>query len=169
MNYLYDYVCLVAGQQNVQLFHGDAREKFAENCASVLHSHALCARRKRDYFPQLTIANAPLEMQEYLLRLFSGGYNMLYDSATSWIEPEKQALLGALDRLEENGIEASEEEFLEVFNAWIISICDTATALGHTISDDVRKKAAMADTVSIKTGTFPKKFALAWVGKSNPQ
>ena len=140
MNYLYDYVCLVAGQQNVQLFHGDTRKKFADNCASVLRSYALCTRQKRNYLPQLTIANAPLGMQEYLLRLFSGGYNTLYDSATSWIEPSEQALFGALDCLEGNDIEISEEEFLEVFNAWIISICDTATALGHTISDDIRKK-----------------------------
>lgn len=36
--------------------------------------------------------------------------------------------------------EKVKEEFLELFNAWIISVCDKATALGHTINDAVRKE-----------------------------
>ena len=79
-------------------------------------------------------------MQEYLLRLFAGGYNTLYDSATSWIEPTDQALFDAVDALDENHIKVTEKEFIDVFNAWMLSICDMYTALGHTISDTVRLK-----------------------------
>lgn len=75
---------------------------------------------------------------EKLLRLFAGGYNTLYDSALCWIEPTEQALFDALDALEEAGIKIDENEFIEVFNAWMISACDTATVLGHTISDNIR-------------------------------
>jgi len=82
--------------------------------------------------------NAPVQMKKYLLRLFCGGYNTLYDSVSSWIEPTDATLLDAVDMLDENGIEITDEEFLEFFNAWMLYICDTATALGHTISDDVR-------------------------------
>ena len=80
----------------------------------------------------------PVQMQAHLLRLFSGGYNTLYDTATSWIEPTDGALLDALDSFDELGLDVSEDFFLEMFNAWIMSICDTATALGHTIPDTVR-------------------------------
>ena len=79
-------------------------------------------------------------MQEHLLRLYSGSYNTLYDSAISWLEPTDAALFDALDALEEAGFETTEEDFLEVFNAWILSIFDTAAALGHTIPDSVRLK-----------------------------
>lgn len=73
-------------------------------------------------------------MQEYLLRLFAGGYNTLYDSATSWIEPTDQALFDAVDALDENNVTITDEEFIDFFNAWMLSICDMSTAIGHTIS-----------------------------------
>ena len=37
-------------------------------------------------------------------------------------------------------IKVTEKEFIDVFNAWMLSICDMYTALGHTISDTVRLK-----------------------------
>ena len=138
MNTLYDYFCLAAGQRHVQMFHADERTKFAEDCASALNNYNRCVKRGRDYAPRFTIANAPVQMQEYLLRLFAGGYNTLYDSATSWIEPTDQALFDAVDALEENHVTVTDEEFINLFNAWILSICDMSTALGHTINDTVR-------------------------------
>lgn len=140
MNTLYDYFCLAAGQRHVQMFHADERTKFAEDCASALNNYNRCVKRGRDYAPRFTIANAPVQMQEYLLRLFAGGYNTLYDSATSWIEPTDQALFDAVDALEENHVTVTDEEFINLFNAWILSICDMSTALGHTINDTVRLK-----------------------------
>lgn len=101
MNTLYDYFCLAAGQCHVQMFHADERTKFAEDCASALNNYNRCIKRGRDYAPRFTIVNAPVQMQEYLLRLFAGGYNTLYDSATSWIEPTEQALFDAVDALVE--------------------------------------------------------------------
>jgi len=140
LDVLYDYFCLAAARQNLQIFHSPERAKFAEDCINVRKDFERSQKRKRDYRPRLTLANAPLQMQEALLRLFCGGYNTLYDSAVSWLEPTKDVLDEALDDLDELEIEASEEEFLELFNAWIISICDKATALGHTIQDAVRKE-----------------------------
>lgn len=138
MNSLYDYFCLVAGQQHLQIFHEPEREKFVEDCKFAIKNYNRCIKRRRDYIPRFTIANAPTQMQNYLLRLFSGGYNTLYDSALCWIEPTEQAMFDAIDLLDEAGIEVKDEDFIEVFNAWMISACDTATFLGHTISDDIR-------------------------------
>ena len=138
MNELYDYFCLAAAKSHVQIFHDPERTKFAQDCETALNSFERSSKRNREYIPRFTIANAPTQMQRYLLRLFAGGYNTLYDSATSWIEPTDQAKFDALDSLEEAGIIVSEEEFLELFNAWMISVCDMYTALGHTISDTVR-------------------------------
>ncbi len=140
MNSLYDYLCLAAGQRHVQMFHAAERAKFAEDCSSALNNYNRCVKRGRDYSPRFTIANAPMQMQEYLLRMFAGGYNTLYDSATSWIEPTDQALFDAVDALEENHVTVTDEEFIDFFNAWILSICDMSTAIGHTISDTVRLK-----------------------------
>ena len=140
MDMLYDYFCLAAAKHNIQMFHADEREKFARDCTTALNNYTRCLKRGRTYSPRFTTSNAPTQMQEYLLRLFAGGYNTLYDSATSWIEPTDQALMDAVDSLEENNITVTDEEFMEIFNAWILSICDTSTAIGHTITNNVRLK-----------------------------
>lgn len=139
MDSLYDYFCLAAAQRNVKIFHSNDRIKFAEDCISALNNYNRCFKRGREYKPRFTISNAPAKMQEYLLRLFAGGYNTLYDSAISWIEPTEQSLFDALDALDENNINVNEEEFIELFNAWILSICDMCTAIGHNISDSIRE------------------------------
>ena len=140
MNDLYDYFCLAAGKNHVQIFHDSERTKFIGDCEKTIRNYNLSLKRKQEYVPRLTIANAPEQMKEYILRLFAGGYNTLYDAAICWIEPTERELINAIDRLEEQGIEVSEQEFKEFFNAWFISICDKATALGHTISDTIRLK-----------------------------
>lgn len=138
MNELYDYFCLVAAQNNVQIFHDSEREKFSTDCETALRNYNSRQKRGRKYTPRFSISNAPEQMQAHLLRLFCGGYNTLYNSAISWIEPTEIALDDALDMLDEAGFEVSEEEFLEIFNAWILTVCDTSMALGHTIRDVVR-------------------------------
>ena len=140
MNSIYDYFCLAAAKNHVHIFHEPEREKFAQDCETAIKNLNRCEKRRREYTPRFTMANAPIQMQEYLLRLFAGGYNTVYDSATSWIEPTDHAMLDALDMLDEANIDITEEEFLEFFNAWMISVCDSATALGHTIADEVRLK-----------------------------
>lgn len=140
MNSIYDFFCLSAGQTHVHMFHDPERTKFMEDCRSTVSNYKRCAKRNKEYTPRYTIENAPIQMQEYLLRLFAGGYNTLYDSATSWIEPTDQALFDAVDLLEENSIIISDDEFMEIFNAWFMSICDSGTSIGHTIPDTVRLK-----------------------------
>ena len=139
MNSLYDYFCLAAAQHHVQIFHGAEREKFVSDSQTALQNYERATRRRRSYVPRYSISNAPSQMQKFLLKLYSGGYNTLYDSATSWIEPTDQALFDSVDFLEESGISITEDEFVELFNAWMLSICDTGTALGHTIPDDIRE------------------------------
>lgn len=137
---IYDFFCIAAGKAHVRIFSGNDRGKFADDCKSVIDIYDRYKKRGRDYEPSLSVANAPVQMLEYLLRVFAGGYNTLYDSATCWLEPTKRFLYDAIDSLEEKGIDVSEEDFLEIFNAWIMSVIDTSTALGHTISDIVRNK-----------------------------
>ena len=170
MNDLYDYFCLAAGEKHVQLFHDLEREKFGENCSSAFRSYERCISRNQEYVPRFTMENAPIKMQEYLLRLFSGGYNTLYDSATSWIEPTKRALMNAIDRLEDYKIYVSDQDFLEVFHAWLIFACDTATALGHRITDIVRENVRVnyGGYGLKKDWNFPKRIRdiMGWSEKS---
>lgn len=140
MDSLYDFFCIAAGQRHVQICNASKRErkKFTDDFALALNNYNRYVKRGRDYDPRFTISNAPIQMHEYLLRLFAGGYNTLYDSATSWIEPTERALFDAVDELGSSHIMVTDEEFVEFFNAWILSICDKNTALGHIISDKVR-------------------------------
>lgn len=174
MDYLYDYFCIAAAQEHVQLF-GDVdedREKFIDNCETALSSYSKALKRRHDYNPRFSLANAPAKMQEYLLRLFAGGYNTLYDSATSWIEPTEVALYDALDSFEDYGMEEPDkDDFFEVFNAWMMSICDSQTALGHTITDDRRLNVRpnYGGYGLEPTWDFPKEIREIMGWTSNPQ
>ena len=170
MDVLYDYFCLAAARQGLQIFHEPSRGKLLEDSATARKEFDRSVRRSRDYTPRFMISNAPEQMQEALLRMFCGGYNTLYDSAVSWIEPTETALNTAVDDLDDAGITVSDAEFLELFNAWIISICDSAAALGHTIQDTVREEVrpAYGGYGLDKDWAFQKTSANPWVGPRRP-
>lgn len=138
MDALYDYFCLEAGKSHVKIFHDDEKIKFVENCNTAINNYRRTTGRGKEYTPRFHTSNAPVQMQEYMLKLFAGGYNTLYDSAICWIEPTYDAMDEAISYLSEKGINVSESEFLELFNAWILFACDSRTCLGNTISDVVR-------------------------------
>lgn len=144
MNYLYDYFAMVAVEHHVQIFHDSEIEKqrarLIDHGTQALSNYNRAKKRGSQYSPRFTIDNVPTQMKEQLLRFYCGGYNTLIDAALSWIEPTDAAKWEALDELKDAGIDVSEEEFMELFNAWILSICDTSVALGHTIPDVIREK-----------------------------
>lgn len=139
LNDIYGFFVLEAALHQVQLYSGDDRNKFVANdCAKVFHDYERRQRVKRPYTPSLTISdNAPDQMKEQLLRMFCGGYDTLTSVALCWLSPTEEALFEAVDEFAEEGQEVSDEEFLEVFNAWINDCCDKL-ALGQIISDDIR-------------------------------
>ena len=71
MNDLYDYFCLAAGQHHVQIFHEPEREKFGADCNIALSNYERSTRRNREYTPRFSIANAPTQMQNYLIALMN--------------------------------------------------------------------------------------------------
>lgn len=140
MNELYNYFCLAASLRHVQIFHDKDKDNFISDCNQAKHRYDRDIKHGKEYKPRFTISNAPIKMQEYILRFYSGGYNTLYDSAISWVEPTRQALEEAVDALDESGISVSEDEFLQLFNAWMINDCDPYVVLGHVIKDEVRQE-----------------------------
>ena len=180
LDVFYDYFCLAAGQRNVWIFQErdrtkenigeDERPLFLEHCETALRNYERSVRRGKNYSPRFTLANAPMQIQEMILHLFCGSYNTLYDSAISWLEPTSESMDAALDFMSENGILVSDDEFLEVFNAWILFTCDKATALGHTISDTVRRevRAVFGGYGLNKNWRFPKEIQtiLSWTEAS---
>lgn len=144
MNYIYDYFAMVAVEHHVQIFHDSEnekqRERLVEHGSIASKNYKRAKSRRQEYHPRFSIDNAPTQMKEQLLHFYCGGYNTLIDSAISWIEPTDEAKWNAIDALEDAGIDVSEEEFMELFNAWILSTCDNAVILGHTIKDTTREK-----------------------------
>ena len=139
---LYDFFTLAAAEKHVQIFHDKDREKFLDDGLKAEHSYQRSTRRGGEYTPRFTLENAPEKMQEFLLRLYSGIYNNLYDSATSWLEPTGEALDDVLYSLEDAGLKTNDEEILELFNAWIIASCIENLGLGISIPDSARMNVA---------------------------
>ena len=161
---VYGYFCLESHQKNVQILHGTDRTKFLEDCAQALKFD----RRKRVY--QLNMSNAPSAIHEHLMRMFCGGYNTLYESALCWLEPMEDALYDALDDLEEAGITITAKAFTELFNAWLMWVCDSCMGLGHIITDDARLSVRMCyEGYGLKAGwDFPEviKKVMCWKSDS---
>ena len=139
LNALYGFFAMSATEHHVQIFHDQQRVKLLEDGSAELKSYQRSKRRGFAYSPR-TMDNAPNQMKEQLLRFYCGGYNTLIDAALSWIEPINTKKWEAIDALEDEGLEVDEDEFMEIFNAWVLSACDTSVVLGHTISDDIRLK-----------------------------
>ncbi|WP_317383515.1 DEAD/DEAH box helicase [Anaerobiospirillum succiniciproducens] len=149
LNDIYDFIALIAKQHGVSMLHGDERNLFNEvgsNCLETFEQYQTQPERvsrrrvssRRIYRPEYSLSNAPDKIQEYIIRLFAGSYNTLYESATSWIEPTFETLDLMLSELEASHISISEDELVELFNAWLIWAFDKATAIGHEINDRVR-------------------------------
>ena len=151
LNELYGYLCLEAAQRHLHLFHGDDARKFKENCNAVSEqvrhraSRERRARRERSRQRSTIVSisktfgeDAPNQMKMALLRLYCGRFNTLYDTAVSWLEPITKYLDDALDILEDNGISCNDDDFIDLFNAWVMDISDKRMALGHSIPDDLR-------------------------------
>ncbi len=140
INTFYDYFAMSTCENHVQIFHDGERTKLMEDGNLALKDYVRAKKRNRDYTPGHTLDNAPSQMKAHLLHFYCGGYNTLYDSAISWIEPTDTIMMDTLDDLEDAGITVDDDTFLEVFNAWIMWACDTYMVLGHTIPDKIREK-----------------------------
>ena len=140
MENLYDLICKVAKEKKLLLFNGEEQIRFVEDCEKFQNEFESRKRRGKAYStPRVLMSSAPEKIQEYLLRLFAGAYNTLTTTGICWIEPIEDALYDAIDALKGAGLQVDEEEFLAIFNAWMIQVCDSELALGYLISDEVRK------------------------------
>ncbi len=135
---IYDFFCYVAAKKHVTMFHNFARKQFSEVLADIYETFEMRINNGRPVKLQHHLSDAPAQMKEYVIRMFAGGYNTLYDSATSWLEPTEDSLFLTQQGLNKRGIQIDQQQLLELFNAWFLSICDRFTAIGHNISDDIR-------------------------------
>lgn len=117
LQYLYDIFCLIVEEEKINIFYGDDKFKLLKDIEDVVKNRD---KGKEYYKPKKMIdGDSPDKFKEYLLRLYCGSFNTFYDTATSWIEPiiEKYD-----DEFEEFDI--SPEEFIELFNAFLIRFKD---------------------------------------------
>ena len=135
---LYGFFCIQAKKQNMNLFTGNKHDSFLTHCENEYRTYEKRTRIKHSYRPRITNEEAVYDFQSYLLRFFCGGYNTFYDSAASWLDMSEEAEVDVFGDELFNELHFSEEEFKEFFNAWLLNVFDSATALGNGISDDCR-------------------------------
>ncbi len=140
MDCLYDFFAMLAAEKHVRIFHEQQQKELMNHGAAALKGYLRAESRKEPYRSRYNITNAPDTMKEHLLRLYCGGYNTFTDAGLSWIEPVEDAMNRALEDLQDEGIEVDKNEFMELFNAWILWLCDSFVALGHTIPERIREK-----------------------------
>lgn len=142
LNKLYDFICVIAGEKRIRMFSGDDRQKFQDDSEKCAKAYRSSQRHQRRYKASLDFVNAPDSMNELLLKFFAGGYNTFYDLALCWLEPTEEkeiALFDALDDEENFDFNMTHDEFIELFNAWVMWILDSNMALGTLITTDIRE------------------------------
>lgn len=141
MDDLYTYFCKYAVENNLCMFSGDDQNTFNEQSQNIMRKmrRAENGGRHGNSTRYTLSVHAPNQMNRLFLKMFCSGYNTLCDAALAWIGPSDAAFDDMLDDLDNLGITLSENEIIEIFNAWIMSVTDTCCALGNTISDDIRK------------------------------
>ncbi len=134
---IYDFFCMALNEQHINIFSNEDREMLSKDRKNVERKYERYISRGKPYKTEVSIEKAPRAMKLSLIQMYCG-YNTLFDSAVSWIEPIEDKLFTAVEMLEEKGIQIKDEDFLAFFNAWVLSILDRYTALGETIPDDIR-------------------------------
>ena len=138
LNYIYDYLCIAAKEKNVHFYSDNNSVDFIKNCKEAYEDFEIDDKDLEEYEPERTISDdATDKIQELFLETFCGGYNMLYDFALVWLQPSEPVLKKIKDKDKIKDL-MTEDDFLEVFNAWLIHIFDRNTALGNAISNQQR-------------------------------
>lgn len=143
MDDLYDYFCKYAVLNDIQMFSGDDKKTFNEQSHNVIRKMERTenSRRAHKYTTEYSVSSSsPNQMKRLFLKMFCSGYNTLYDSASVWIEPTADAMDTAFDYIDELNLNINENEFLEIFNAWIMTILDSGCSIGQTIPDYIREE-----------------------------
>lgn len=132
LNNIYGYMAVVAKEKNVQLFYGEDQEHFQ----AAMNE---CSRKYNRRYLKRGLDDAPQQMIEMILRFYCSGFNSLYQIALSWLIPTDDVFDDLEYEFEERNLTYSEEELLEVFNAWLIDILDKNTALGDNVKPYTRE------------------------------
>lgn len=135
----YDFFCMAVNDQQIQIFSNDDKETLLGDCHAVDRRYARSKKKGKKYSPLRSMENSPRHMKRSLIQMYCG-YNTFYDSALSWLEPTESKLEDINDELIDFDINIEEDEVLEIFNAWVMNILDRETALGQTITDDIRSE-----------------------------
>ena len=136
---LYGYFVLQAAKAHTHLFSGDDSKSFHDACRSEWRRIERRLRRGGDYSPQVRFADAPDSAKCVLIKLFASPYNTLQDIGMSWLEPVEDSLLDAREQLDECGCKTTEDEFLAVFNSWMLGTVYPNVAFGN-LADGVREE-----------------------------
>ena len=163
LNEFYSFFSMAAVENNVHVFGEDQQNELLTHGKKAVERYQKAKESGRDFRPRYTITDhASDDMKATLLRLYCSNYNTLTDTAVSWIEPTQAAMDDAIEELEDSGITVDEELFLEVFNAWILTACESSVALGHTIPDTLRLRIRpnFSNYGLTKNSTFSKKIIM---------
>lgn len=156
---IYARIVSEAALQNVDLFSNESRAAFHRDQETYRRRLARAARRGGSVNLNLSITDAPQELQEHILRLFCTPYNTLTDNGLCYFLPEKSTMDDAMDLLEDRGIDVDEETFNEVFSAVVRHFLVENTALGHYIHSAWRDNVVVrysTDDYGISAESFTK-------------
>jgi len=142
LNDLYGYFVKAAAERDLRLFYGDSRQNFSKHCEKAESDIKRSEKRNRAYKPQFTFdTNSPDMAKEQLLKVFCDPFISLHDIALAWLAPTDDKIEEILEIFEDNyQIKLAEEEFLKIFNAWIMHVLSDNTALGNLIKNERREK-----------------------------
>lgn len=146
MNLLYPFVVEIAYRNGLRFFYGDDEGLIQSHIEKFKEDLAFCEELEDpfDYAGFADTVSPPGLYWEQLLKQICSNYRSLSDVAFCWISPSNQTLKKSKVLLKRNGIDLTEEEYLQIYSAWAIDALTSGYSFGvdGVVTNEIRDNAA---------------------------
>ncbi len=149
MNLLYPFIVKIAAVNGLRFFYGDDEVSINEHVYKYEKEEKACEYMQEEVdFNDLEKVLKPVPSQFYvqLLIQICHSYRSLSDAALCWIKPTEKTTKRLVYELNQNGIQLTKEQVIEVYSAWVSEVLRSRYAYGVDPNmEDYRKTAASRD------------------------
>ena len=149
MNLLYPFIVKLAYLNGLRFFYGDDETSINDHISKYEKEEKACAYMQEEIdYSDLEQVLKPVPSQFYiqLLKQICSSYRSLSDVALCWIRPTNKTMKRMLFDLNQNGIQMTKEQLVDIYSAWASEVLRSSYAYGvESNMDKYRNLASSQD------------------------